>query len=118
MDCKQVTDLLATYLDNEASGKERLEIESHLADCKSCQRELDSLRIAQQALRMAFKSKAGDAEPPSQAWEQLQPGLEIYRPSLLFLFRKRRWRIVATIILLVLMAAGLLWAFGIWQPYP
>jgi anti-sigma factor RsiW len=118
MDCRQVTDLLAAYLDNEVGPEERRDIETHLAGCGKCRDEMDSMRTAQQALRTALNSKAGNAEPPDQAWEQLQPGLGIYRPSLLFLFRKRRWRIVATFVLLVLLVALLLWASGIWTRYP
>jgi predicted anti-sigma-YlaC factor YlaD len=106
---------MAAYLDKEVAGVDRLAIESHLAGCQKCRGERDAMRTAQRALKMAFDEKAGQAEPPTRAWEQLQPGLDIYRPSLLFLFRKRRWRIVATVILLVLVVAGLLWASGIWM---
>ena len=118
MDCRQVTELLVAYLDNEVGGERRLEIEAHLARCEQCRGERDSLRTAQRALRAAFNSKAGSAEPPSLAWEQLQPGLDVSRPSLLFLFRKRKWRIAATVILLALTVAFLLWASGIWTRYP
>ncbi len=118
MDCKHVTDLLVPYLDGEVGAAERSEIEAHLAGCEKCRRELESVRRTQRVLRASFSSKAGNAEPPARAWEDLQPGLDIYRPSLLFLFRRRSWRIAATVILVALTVAALLWASGIWTRHP
>jgi anti-sigma factor RsiW len=118
MDCRQVRDLLVAYLDNEIGSRERLEIESHLAGCEQCRRERDELQTAQRALRTTFTARAGTAEPSKEAWEQLRPGLDISRPSMLFLFRRRRWRIAATVIVVALLLAGLLWAIGVGRGYP
>jgi anti-sigma factor (TIGR02949 family) len=118
MDCRQVMDLLVAYLDGEVGAAERSAMEAHLAGCEKCRRERDSLRTAQNALRTAFNSKARSVDPPERAWEELQPGLNVYRPSLLFLFRRRRWRIVATVIIVVVTAVALLWASGIWFRSP
>jgi predicted anti-sigma-YlaC factor YlaD len=118
MDCRQVRALLVAYLDNEVGGQRRADIESHLAGCQKCRGERDSIRTAQQAVRTEFAARAGRVELPTRAWEQLQPGLDIYRPSMLFLFRRRRWRVVATVVLLALVVAGLLWASGIWMRSP
>jgi hypothetical protein len=40
----QWTDRLSEYLDDELDGRERSELEAHLADCASCRTILDELR--------------------------------------------------------------------------
>ncbi|OGO40352.1 MAG: hypothetical protein A2147_00875 [Chloroflexi bacterium RBG_16_57_8] len=114
MDHKQVNELLAAYLDGEVTKEDRVQIEGHLAGCRDCQRELEALKTAQETLRQALRSKASDAAPSPQAWEQLQPGLVEERPSFLFLFRRRKWRIVATIIVVVILVTlAVLWGTGV-----
>lgn len=114
MDHKEASELLAAYLDNEVTTEQRKQIDEHLAVCRRCRDELDALTAAQDALRQALRSRAADAEPPSEAWTRLQPWLEVQRPSFLFLFRRRKWRIVATIIVLaILIALAVLWGTGI-----
>ena len=114
MDHKEAVELLAAYLDNEIASKERQELETHVAQCQRCRKELETLKRAQAALRSVLKSSAADVDPPARAWQQLQPGLESYRPSLLFLFRERKWRIVGTIVILVILAVlAVLWGTGV-----
>ena len=114
MDHKEAYELLAAYLDNEVTTEQRRDIEAHLAGCRPCQQELASLRAAQAALRQALRSKASDVNPPDQAWKQLLPELEGQRPSFLFLFRRRAWRIVATIIIMaILVTLAVLWGTGV-----
>jgi anti-sigma factor RsiW len=114
MDHKEAVELLAAYLDDEVTLEQRREIDAHVAQCRVCQKELDVLKRAQDSLRRAFKSNVAGVEPPPQAWQRLEPGLESYRPSLLFLFRRRKWRIVATIVLaVILVALAVLWGTGV-----
>ncbi len=114
MDHKEAVELLAAYLDDEVTLEQRREIDAHVAQCRVCQKELEVLKIAQDGLRRALKSEASLVDPPPQAWQRLQPGLEAYRPSLLFLFRRRRWRIIGTIILAaILVTLAVLWGTGI-----
>ena len=114
MDHDEAVELLAAYLDDELASQQRQEIEAHLAQCQRCQKELDTLKRAQESLRTIFKSSAAKVDPPPEAWQHLQPGLESYRPSLLFLFRRRKWRIAATVILLAVLALlAVLWITGI-----
>jgi anti-sigma factor RsiW len=114
MDHQQAIDLLAAYLDDEATSEERVQIEAHLAGCRDCRRELEALRTEQSALREALRVKASDAIPPPQAWSQLQLGIQDERPSFLFLFRKRKWRILATVVVLLIVATlAALWLTGV-----
>jgi anti-sigma factor RsiW len=115
MDCNRVRDLLAAYLDNELSAEERVEVEAHLSACAGCRKALDSMRKAQDAVRSLLTERASGQEPSPGSWEHLRPELDVYRPSLLFLFRKRKWRIIATVIFIALALAGVLWAFGVWR---
>ena len=115
MDCKQTRELLAAYLDGELSSAEKAGVERHLAECRECRLELESLREAQKAIRSALIAGASSQEPPKLAWEQLKPSLEVYRPSMLFLFRQRKWRIVATVIAAALLIAILVWVLGLWR---
>ena len=114
MDHKQIGDLLAGYLDNELSADEKQQVDAHLAVCRECRRDLEALKAAQRSLRQALTSKASGVAPPPQAWSRLQPELEAPRPSLLFLFRRRKWRLVATIIVLLIgVTLGVLWLTGV-----
>ncbi len=114
MNHEEAFDLLTSYLDDEVTVEQRREIEAHLATCRICPKELEVLRRAQEALRRSLRSSVAGVDPPPQAWQQLQPSLEAGRPSLLFLFGRRRWRIVATVVLIALIVGLLvLWATGV-----
>jgi anti-sigma factor (TIGR02949 family) len=114
MDCTQVNEMLTAYLDNEVTPEERQEIEAHLSTCPHCRKELEELRSAQKILRRALKTQAADANPPPQSWSKFELGLEMQRPSFLFLFRRRRWRIIGTIIILaIIITLAILWGVGI-----
>jgi anti-sigma factor RsiW len=41
MRCEQVWDLLSTYADSEATGDEAAIVETHIAVCSVCARDLD-----------------------------------------------------------------------------
>jgi len=109
-----VNELLTAYLDNEVTPEERQEIESHLAGCSRCRKELEELKSAQKMLRRTLKTQADDANPPPQSWTRLELGLETQRPSFLFLFRRRKWRIIGTIIIVaIIITLAVLWGIGI-----
>jgi anti-sigma factor RsiW len=114
MDCRQVRELLTAYLDDEVTLDERGQLEAHLAKCPVCRHELDLLKEAQESLRHALQSEAAHADPPPQAWSQFQLALDAQRPSFLFLFRRRRWRIIATVIIVaIVITLAVLWGTGI-----
>lgn len=61
MDCSEVRDLLAAYLDDELPAGERLSIAGHLGSCPDCGRALADLEALGHAVRMAgtFAEPAG-----------------------------------------------------------
>ncbi len=67
-----VSGLLAAYLDGEVSVEERQRVEAHLLTCARCRRDLESMRQAQEKLRAGLKSAAADANPSTEAWNELE----------------------------------------------
>jgi hypothetical protein len=76
MDCNQICDLLAAYLDGEVTPEERTGIEAHLPGCPRCRAELASLSAVQADLRGAFRAAAGEAEPPAYVWSNIRYRLQ------------------------------------------
>ena len=68
MDCKDISELLAAYLDNELTPEEGEQVRSHLSTCPHCREELEAIAAAQDQLRRALKAVAGQATPSPQAW--------------------------------------------------
>ena len=58
MTCKIALRAIQTYLDDGVFGRQRLEMDRHLADCASCRRALDEFRALQQMMRKL------DRQPP------------------------------------------------------
>src|SRR5512141_309889 len=114
MNCKQVQDLLAAYLDDQLTLSDRAEVEEHLKSCKACRGELDALKWARDALKATLASAGRAEDPPEKAWEDLKPSLVEYRPSFVFLFRRRGWRIAATVIALAIVVALVVWVL-VWR---
>ncbi|MBA7616467.1 hypothetical protein ES703_23763 [subsurface metagenome] len=77
MKCKDVTELLAAYLDNEVTSDEREQIEAHLSACPSCREELEPLAATQTNLRHAFKLAAARASPSPRAWAAVKQRLAV-----------------------------------------
>lgn len=44
MDCKKVSTLMSSYIDNQLSPNEKQSFEEHIADCDSCREELDFMQ--------------------------------------------------------------------------
>lgn len=74
MDCKDVGELLISYLDGELAEEEKQIVELHLSTCARCQGELESLSATQNRLRRALETVA-DETPPPQSWARLQQRL-------------------------------------------
>jgi hypothetical protein len=75
MNCREVKTLLVPYLDNEIIPSERTLIQSHLAGCESCQRELEALSSTRIRLAQSLKTRAAQAAPSPQALSHLQARL-------------------------------------------
>ena len=85
MDCKDVGELLISYLDGELSREEKEPIERHLSTCPHCRQELESLSVTQDQLRRGFAAAASKAVPP-QAWAKLQQRLATEEQSRIAVF--------------------------------
>ena len=68
MKCKEVNQLLLSYLDNEVSPKEQRAIKAHLSACPSCREELEALASTQRELRQAFKTITARVSPSPYTW--------------------------------------------------
>ena len=59
---EEMRTLLNAYLDGELQGRRLQEMETHLADCEACQKELEQLRLVSKWLRDDTAVKAIPAE--------------------------------------------------------
>ena len=50
MNCKTVQTLLSAYLDEELSGREMLELRSHLNECDECAEELRCIEVVKRVI--------------------------------------------------------------------
>jgi hypothetical protein len=57
-----IKELLTAYLENELSGEERKEVDSHLSSCSECLRELDELKATDNLL-----TDIPEIEPPANS---------------------------------------------------
>lgn len=89
MKCPQVRELLVAHLDGEVTFSERILIDAHLAECATCQEELDALSLTRGHLRQYLQGEAAQAVPSPEAWSHLEARLaqKTRRPSL----RLRSW---------------------------
>ena len=71
MDCKDISELLISYLDGELTEEQKEIVELHLSACPRCRRELESLSATQHRLHQSFEMVANKAAPP-HAWARLQ----------------------------------------------
>lgn len=68
MNCKECTENLSAFLDEELSAVARLEIEAHVSACPSCGRELASLEKS-----AAFvEEQMEELRPPPALWTSLE----------------------------------------------
>ncbi len=73
---------LSAYLDGELSVDETAEVRRHLAECPTCQKEMERLKAVKQLL-----GALPEREPPAGTWDALRRTLERPAPSIW-----SRWR--------------------------
>jgi anti-sigma factor RsiW len=116
MDCDEIKELLATYLDNELEDNEKLNIESHLSACRKCREELEGLALMREQLRKVFKIRANEVSPSPQTWDKVKqriivPGHMSFWEWLINSTRSPVWRTVTPVVLIIVMAIAL-WQTG------
>lgn len=125
MKCKDISELLTAYLDNEVTPEEREQIQAHLSACPHCREELEVLAATQSQLRRALESAAAEVAPTPQAWagiERRLVGVEQPRVTILGLAKSKAkggmgmvrelvsrqpvWRTAVVGVLAVVLIAG------------
>ncbi len=71
MDCKDIDNLLTTYLEGEATPEEQEQVQAHLAACSHCRNELESLAASRDKLRQVLRLEASRVAPPPGSWERI-----------------------------------------------
>ncbi|MCK4580605.1 MAG: zf-HC2 domain-containing protein, partial [Dehalococcoidia bacterium] len=126
MDCKDINELFAAYLDGEVTLEEREQIEAHLLTCSRCREELEALAATQENLRQALKVTAAGVSPSPRAWAEIRRRLEAeqHRVTILgtaksklreatdivirgLVSRQPAWRTVIASVLAIALIAGL-----------
>ena len=69
--CRQAVQLMAGYLDDALSARDRAKLEGHLADCPHCTEYLAQLRVTIEAL--------GRVEPEDLSDDALDELVSLYR---------------------------------------
>lgn len=75
MNCKNVSQSLISYLDNEVNPEERESIEAHLSVCSNCREEMEALAVTQRELRQALESITTGVSPSPYAWANIEQHL-------------------------------------------
>ncbi len=72
MKCDEFTQLFLAYLDDELALEELRSMELHLAECRQCQNEVESLRATRKQLHQALRLKAADIALSPELWSKIE----------------------------------------------
>jgi anti-sigma factor (TIGR02949 family) len=72
MNCADCQKSLNLYLDGELEPQHLAEIETHLADCPDCRREVENWQRCRDALQQTFP----DQTVPSRLWRKIQTAVK------------------------------------------
>jgi mycothiol system anti-sigma-R factor len=76
MTCQELDQFLYPYLDGEFQPEERLDVESHLASCAECARQVEEERRMRESLRRAARQSVQSARAPASLRAGIQAGLQ------------------------------------------
>jgi anti-sigma factor RsiW len=82
MNCRDVSNQIATYLDDEVSLSEKKLILAHLTTCEHCQHELEVLGTLRKDIRQHLQIRSAAVTPSPQAWATLKASLPASPPCL------------------------------------
>lgn len=74
MKCKEITTLLDDYILGELSPEFEIQINEHLSECKSCQKELQEKEVAIIAIK-----KSTVFEPSAESFRRIKRQISIHR---------------------------------------
>jgi anti-sigma factor (TIGR02949 family) len=63
MNCRELIDFIADYLDGDLTPKDAAAFESHLAECRSCRAYLESYRATLRLERASARNESLDDAP-------------------------------------------------------
>ncbi len=129
--CKDVNTKLFFYINNELSRTQRQAVESHLAGCARCRKELEALAATQNLLREGFQTISGKTIP-LWVWieieQRLTPSLNRTRSSRFSGVMPRikslvvwqpRWRLIlSTVLAVAVVISTALVTTGLLGPSP
>ncbi|HEY3226154.1 MAG TPA: zf-HC2 domain-containing protein, partial [Planctomycetota bacterium] len=100
MGCEEIRDLIASGAGGEATDHERIAIESHVAVCAECARELAEVRNLMGHLALL---REGDAPPgtPERIWQGIRAAVPTRRRS-----RLLAWTLRAAALLVIGASVG------------
>ena len=81
MDCKEINELFASYLDGELTPTEKEQIQQHLDVCPLCREELDELSLAQTKLQQTLSVAAESVKRSEKTWERIKKAIEADKPT-------------------------------------
>ena len=89
MDCKDIKELLAGYIEGELPPDEQAAVEAHLKDCSVCRQEKEKLAACRDKLRQSLKLVAAGVEPPAGALAEIRrrAGVKESKPGKFFFGR-------------------------------
>ena len=109
--CYRTRRNIGAYLDGALGGRESDVTAAHLATCRSCHAELDTLRRLSAMLRRGVPSPASPEW--TGFWEGVRRGIEDGRGEVLATLRADWWRrprlVVGTAVALAVVASVVLW---------
>lgn len=117
MKCREVRMTLVAYLDGEVAPSERTAIDTHLARCKSCEKDLAALGRTRTCVTDGMRRLASEAAPSRNAWTRLQAVIvsegansvgtaaskAVGRSAL-----SRKWRVALVAVATVVFAIGVI----------
>ncbi|MGC8778238.1 MAG: anti-sigma factor family protein [Candidatus Caldatribacteriaceae bacterium] len=87
MDCERVKQRLSLYIDEEVLPEERRDIQEHLLQCTSCQREMQKLLVVKKLLRTLDRNfEAGFRREKTLDFQVALRGVRRQKLALVFLF--------------------------------
>jgi len=72
MKCEDIKKLIPSFLDNELSENDCILVKQHIADCLSCQKELEKIGNIQSNVREILRLKTSENEPSSDTWIKIR----------------------------------------------
>ncbi|QUL98076.1 MAG: DUF4349 domain-containing protein [Candidatus Fermentithermobacillus carboniphilus] len=85
MTCREVKELLSSFVDQELAEEERRLVEEHVKDCADCQRDLTEIRNLKRALQ-----SLPEVEPPAELHQMVMSAIKAEKRGKFLSFARKR----------------------------